>query len=255
MVSPLTSTSSLPLELDSRDDGTHVRQATLHRLGRLAYEASWRLQQAWVDERQLDRRPDSLLLLEHDPVFTVGRRGHASHWQRQWPTITNAGIPLLHVDRGGSVTYHGPGQIVGYPILRLRAPYRGPRVFVSMLEETILRTLGDWALRGIRRERFHGVWIDGFDGPMKIAAVGVRIVRGVTMHGFALNVCPDLRPFSWIEPCGIADCRVTSMSAQLGVALSCEAVTASLAAHFAEVFGLTWTEDATVPLDLHGGTP
>ncbi len=223
--------------------------AALYLLGRCPYEAAWRLQQRWLDARRADRRPDSVLLLEHDHVLTVGRRGVEAHWRHRWSEIAAAGIPVYQVDRGGSVTYHGPGQLVGYPIMRLRPPFPGPRAFVALLEEVILRTLADWRLPGFRRDGLPGVWVDGPEAPMKIAAVGVRIVRGVTMHGFALNVSPDLGPFDWIVPCGIEGCRVTSMSAWLNTSVSSEVVTVRLAAHLAEVFGLTWSVTHASPID------
>lgn len=230
-----------------------LEPADLYRLGRRPYEETWRMQRVWLEERLGNRRRDALVLVEHDPVFTVGRRGQEEHWRRHWSRIQAAGIPLHHVDRGGSVTYHGPGQLVGYPIMRLRAAYPGPRRFVWMIEETLIRTLAHWNLGGIRREGLHGVWIELPGGPRKIAAVGIRIVRGVTMYGFALNVSLDLRPFEWIVPCGIGDCLITSMSALLGTSASCEDVGSVLASHFAKVFELSWSELA--PLDHLAPTP
>jgi lipoate-protein ligase B len=209
--------------------------------GRVDYESAWTLQRRLVEDRIAGRAPDTLLLLEHDPVFTVGRTGRAAHWGGDESTTHLAGIPLLRVERGGSVTYHGPGQLVGYPILRLNRFCAGPKAYVRLLEEVIIRTLARWGLAGCRVDRQPGVWVD--DGrPAKIAAIGARVDRGVTMHGFALNVTMDLRPFSRIVPCGIADCRVTSMAELAAGSVELDEVRRCLADQFADVFGLEWTE-------------
>ncbi len=241
---------SLPHEVDD----ALPREAVLYRWGRVPFQSAWQLQQEWAKARSEGRRADSLVLLEHDPVFTVGRRGLTAHWEAGLESITASGISLHHIDRGGSVTYHGPGQLVGYPIMQLRPPYGGPRSFVHLLEESIIRTLQEWGLVGARRERLHGVWVH-HQGWQKVAAIGLRIVRGVTMHGFALNVCPDLQPFQWIVPCGIDQCRVTSMAALLGAPVSVDAVAGRAAAHFASVFGLHWSsvqDSATQPQGSFG---
>lgn len=203
------------------------------------YQHAWALQQRLVQARQADRCPDTLLLLEHDPVYTVGRRGQPAHWHGDRDSAGIGGIPLYHVDRGGSVTYHGPGQIVGYPILRLRHFCPGPKAYVGMVEEAVIRTLGAWGLDGFRLWGFPGVWIRR-EHPAKIAAVGVRIARGVTMHGFALNVAPDLTAFDRIVPCGLEGAAVTSMAAELGADVDLPAVRRRLAAVFADLFGLEW---------------
>ncbi len=205
---------------------------------RLDYDAAWALQRRFVEERLNGRRPDTLLLLEHDPVFTVGRSGRQEHWGRD-ARVPASAIPLRHVERGGSITYHGPGQLMAYPILKLTDFCPGPRAYVHRLEEVVMRTLAGWGIEGYRRERLPGVWT-GRDETAKIAAVGVRIERGVTMHGIALNVDPDLAPFSQIVPCGIAGCRVTSMTAVTGAPIDMAAVRARFAQAFARVFGLTW---------------
>lgn len=232
-------------------DALESREAILYHLGRLPFESAWQLQQDWVKARGEGRRPDSLVLLEHDPVFTVGRSGVAAHWEAGIESMRASGIGLHHIDRGGSVTYHGPGQLMGYPIMQLRPPYGGPRNFVYLLEECLIRLLYEWGLVGERRERLHGVWVRN-QGWQKIAAVGLRIVRGITMHGFALNVCPDLLPFRWIVPCGIDHCRVTSMAALLGAPVSVDTVGARAAAHFSSVFGLRWASVQNFDTQAHG---
>ncbi len=209
--------------------------------GRLEYDAAWVLQRRLVDDRIAGRQPDTLLLLEHDPVFTVGRTARPAHWGGDEGVSHLAGIPVSRTQRGGSVTYHGPGQLVGYPILKLNRFCEGPRAYVRKLEEVIIRTLAQWTILGRRIETLPGVWV-GDGQPGKIAAIGTRIERGVTMHGFALNVTVDLRPFSRIVPCGIPACRVTSMAEVLARPVDLTEVRRCVTERFADVFGLEWME-------------
>lgn len=208
---------------------------------RLDYATAWALQRRLVEDRLAVRRPDTLLLLEHEPVFTAGRTARAEHWGGGEFATHVAGIPVHRTDRGGSVTYHGPGQLVGYPILKLNRFCEGPRAYVRMLEEVVIRTLSRWGMAGRRVEKLPGVWV-GVERPAKIAAVGTRIEHGVTMHGFALNVTVDLAPFLRIVPCGITACRVTSMAEVLAGPVNQDEVRWCLAEQFADVFGLEWTE-------------
>ncbi len=207
----------------------------------LEFATAWKLQQAMVEDRIADRRPDTLLLLEHEPVFTIGRTGQEPHWHGNEAALRGRGYRVHRVERGGSVTYHGPGQIVGYPILRLDSFCAGPRVYMRMLEEVLIRTLAEWGIEGRRVDRLTGVWV-GPEPGMKIAAMGVRIIRGVTMHGFALNVTVDLAPFAHIVPCGIAGCQVTSMAALLGHPVDRRRVRRKIGDAFADVFGVEWTD-------------
>ena len=209
--------------------------------GPLDYETAWALQHRLVEDRFVGRCSDTLLLLEHDPVFTVGRTARVEHWGGDEEATQMAGIPLYRTERGGSVTYHGPGQLVGYPILRLNQFCDGPKAYVRMLEEVIILTLAQWNIAGWRAEKLPGVWV-GDERPAKIAAVGTRIERGITMHGFALNVTLDLAPFARIVPCGITNCRVTSMAEVLEDPVDLAAVRRYAAERFADVFGLEWTE-------------
>jgi lipoate-protein ligase B len=213
----------------------------LRQLGRLDYAEAWVLQRRLVEERRAGGCPDTLLLLEHDPVFTIGRTGRAVHWGGNEFATHLAGIPILRVERGGSVTYHGPGQLVGYPILQLNRFCEGPKAYVRGLEEVIIRVLARWDIAGRRVEKLPGVWV-GAGRPAKIAAIGARVDRGVTMHGFALNVTMDLAPFSRIVPCGLTDCRVTSMTELAAGPVDLDEVRRCLAEQFADVFGLEWTE-------------
>jgi len=214
---------------------------TLLSYDHLEYTTAWKLQQAMVEDRLAGRRPDTLLLLEHEPVFTIGRTGQDAHWHGSEAALRGRGYAVHRVERGGSVTFHGPGQIVGYPILRLDSFCSGPRTYMRKLEEVLIRTLAEWGLEGRRLDKRTGVWV-GPEPGAKIAAMGVRIIRGVTMHGFALNVTVDLAPFAHIVPCGIAGCQVTSMAALLGRPVDRQQVRRRIGDVFAEVFGLHWTD-------------
>lgn len=216
--------------------GPWRRVAEVIQQERLEYGAAWALQRRLVEDLVAGRKPDTLLLLEHEPVFTAGRTTRSEHWGGDEASHV-AGIPVCRTDRGGSVTYHGPGQLVGYPILKLNRFCEGPKAYVRMLEEIIIRVLGQWNIVGRRLEKLPGVWV-GNERAAKIAAIGARIERGVTMHGFALNVTVDLRPFSLIAPCGLADCRVTSMAEVLARPVDLPEVRRCVAEQFASVFGL-----------------
>jgi lipoyl(octanoyl) transferase len=209
---------------------------------RIAYGASLDIQASAARERAANARPDSLWLLEHDPVFTAGRTTRNSAWPPGEKSTDISGIPVVRTERGGSLTYHGPGQVVGYPILRLKTYCPGPKLYVRMLEEVILRTLHQWEIVGHRLDGFPGVWI-GTDPIEKVASIGLRVSQGITTHGFALNADMDLAPFSLIVPCGIPGCRVTSMARYLGHPIDVGAVKSALAAAFADVFQIDWAMD------------
>jgi len=208
-------------------------------LGSMPYLDAWDLQNRYRTERAARRCPDLLLLMEHPPVFTAGRTTQDAHL----PTVpaSYGEIPLVRTERGGSVTYHGPGQLIGYPILKLTDHCAGPKAYVRGLETILIRTLAAWGITAYRRDGLPGVWV-GDDHPKKIASIGVRIAKGITTHGFALNVSLDLAPFSFIVPCGIADCLVTSMTELLGTTPPVDAVAQQVAAEFAGYFSLHWTD-------------
>lgn len=224
---------------------------TLLTYDQLDYASAWDLQHRLVEERVADRRPDTLVLLEHEPVYTIGRSGREVHWGGDEESLRKAGYPVYRVERGGSVTYHGPGQIVGYPILFLTRFCPGPKAYMRQLEEVLIRTLACWNIEGKRVEKLPGVWVG--PEPAKIAAMGVRIVRGVTMHGFALNVTMDLAPFHRIIPCGLAGCHVTSMAALLGGPVDGRLVRQRVAEQFADVFGIGWIEQTEGDLGCEAG--
>ena len=195
-------------------------------LGRRAYEPVWRAMQSLTDARD-ETTPDELWLVEHDPVFTLGQAGKPEH------VLLPGDIPVLHVDRGGQVTYHGPGQLVAYPLLDLRRLRIGVRDYVCRIEQAVIDTLADWNIEGRRRDGAPGVYVDG----AKVAALGIRVRRGCTFHGLAFNIGMDLEPFSRINPCGFAGLEVVAMR-DLGGPSGIDAVKPALLAHLAANLGL-----------------
>jgi lipoyl(octanoyl) transferase len=181
-----------------------------------------------------------LLLLEHSPVYTLGRTTQPAHWSLGGEILRRTGASLQSVDRGGSITYHGPGQVVGYPILKLSHYCSGPKQYVRKLEEVLIHTLLRWGIEGYRLEKKPGVWVRWNQADAKIAAIGVRIDHGVTIHGFSLNVDLDLSPFSHIMPCGLAQCPITSMAEVKKSALSSAVVAQEIAREFTRTFNIQW---------------
>jgi lipoyl(octanoyl) transferase len=204
------------------------------------YLIAWEIQSRLHEERLLDLQPDTVLILEHPPVYTFGRRTKLSHWGGSESALCENGAELHRINRGGSVTFHGPGQIVVYPVLKLDRHAAGPRQLVWLLEEVIIQVLAIWNITGSRIVGKPGVWIMTPE-PQKIAFLGLRIEHGVTVHGFALNVDMDLTPFQRIHPCGFPDCHVTSMAAVRRTAVPVDVVKQELAQSFATVFALNWS--------------
>ena len=202
--------------------------------GPTPYAGAWELQKALVAARQREEVTDGLMLLEHDPVFTIGRSGRSDHLLYPRELLAGKGFGVYEIERGGSVTYHGPGQLVGYPILDLRSYHEDVVKYMRSLEETIIRTLLDFGIAAQRQRGYPGAWI----GEEKIAAVGVAVKRKVTMHGFALNVDPALAHFDYINPCGIGR-PVTSMARLVGRPLTVDEVRPVYARRFSEVFELS----------------
>jgi len=187
-------------------------------LGRIAYRDAWALQKALVDQRADGTIGDRLLLLEHDAVLTLGRQATEEHVLASPRELRRRGIEVIRVERGGEVTYHGPGQLVAYPILRLADRRILVRPLVEALETAMIRTCAELGVEAIRRDGHPGCWIDGGVGRphRKIGALGLRIERGVSYHGIALNVAPDLRDFDLIDPCGMPGLVSTSIAEELG---------------------------------------
>lgn len=213
-------------------------------LGRLDYATAIALQQQLVELRHQQRIGDTLLLLEHPAVLTLGRNAHRSNILASDETLARRGVQIIDTNRGGDVTYHGPGQLIGYPILDLRAatPRMGAIDYVRKLEEVLIRVCAEFQLFTDRIPGRTGVWtIPGGSIPeKKIAAIGVHISRGITSHGFAFNINTDLEDFAWIVPCGISDRAVTSLDLETGLAsdrLALEEIAHRVARQFGRVFG------------------
>lgn len=191
----------------------------IHRLGQVDYQSAWSLQKKLFDDCLQAQSGDALILCEHPHTYTVGKNGVESlgkHLLLNKDQLLENGIRVFEIDRGGDITYHGPGQIVGYPILNLNRYYRDVHRYLRDIEEVIIRTIRHYDIIGKRIEKVTGVWVDTLRGPEKICAIGVKVTRWITMHGFALNVNTNLDFFNGIVPCGITDKGVTSMEKLLG---------------------------------------
>ncbi|MDP1696634.1 MAG: lipoyl(octanoyl) transferase LipB [Xanthomonadaceae bacterium] len=195
-----------------------TRRWLVRDLGRQPYEPIWRAMQAFTDARD-EHTPDELWLVEHEPVFTLGQAGKWEH------VLLPGDIPVVAVDRGGQVTYHGPGQIVAYPLIDLRRAKIGVRELVDRIEQSIIDVLAEWNIIGERRCGAPGVYV----ADAKVAALGLRVRRGCSFHGLAFNIAMDLEPFHRINPCGFAGLQVTSMT-DLGGPSSLAAVKPELVA-------------------------
>lgn len=217
-----------------------MRKCCVRELGRIDYGQALELQQQLASQRKEGVVGDHLLLLEHPHVITLGRNGHMENLLASDEILGRAGISFYPTDRGGDVTYHGPGQLVGYPILDLRDWKRDVGAYVRAVEQSLIDTLAEFAIEAGRIPKLTGVWV----GNRKIAAIGVHLSRWVTSHGFALNVNTDLSYFQYIVPCGLAK-PVTSM-AQLGVRASLAEVSQVFAAHFGRVFDCEMLFEAPV---------
>jgi lipoyl(octanoyl) transferase len=207
-----------------------MRACELRDLGRLSYPEAFAMQQDLVEQRKRQLVPDQLLIVEHPHVITQGRNGHAENLLASEEILARAGIALHETDRGGDITYHGPGQIVGYPIFDLREWKRDVVAYVRAVEQVIIDSLVEFRIDARRLEGCTGVWVNG----KKVAAIGIHISRWVTSHGFALNHTTDLSYFQYIVPCGLTK-PVTSMR-ELGSTARREEVTAALARNFAKHF-------------------
>jgi lipoyl(octanoyl) transferase len=211
-----------------------MRPLEVRRLGLVPYADGLELQRRLVEDRKADRIPDTLLLLQHPHVVTIGvKKDGRSHIIATPQQLEERGVEVFETGRGGDVTYHGPGQIVGYPIIDLNPDRRDVHLYVRDLEEVMIRVCADYGVTAGRSKGFSGAWI----ADAKIGAIGVRISRWITSHGFAFNVTTDVDFFNLIVPCGIADRGVTSLSKEVGRVVALNEVEDRLTDHFAAVFG------------------
>ncbi len=222
----------------------------LVRLGQIDYLACWELQRALAAARRQGSVPDLLLLLEHPPTYTIGRGGHRSNLLIDDATLARIGARCYPVDRGGDITFHGPGQLVAYVIMDLGREQRSVRRFVERLEGTVIEALRCFGVEATIDPARPGVWV----GNDKIAAIGITVSRGVTYHGFALNVDPDLRYFSYMIPCGIPDRGVTSLAQLLGRPVAVADVEGHVVQSFSRVFHREVGEELTLQ-ELRGFLP
>jgi len=216
-IEPILPTASAPLPAQLLDLGTRE------------FGAVWALQRDLVARRQRDEIPDTLIFVEHPHVITLGRGSHKEN------LLATGDTPLFEIERGGDVTYHGPGQLVGYPIFLLRQSERDLHLYLRNLEEALIRTVGRFGIAGERKQGWTGVWTTG--GARKLASIGVAVKRWVTLHGFALNVSTDLGRFAAINPCGLEATMMASMSGALGVDVSFDEVKAVAREEMSAVFG------------------
>lgn len=216
-------------------DDLTVLPGRVRELGRQAYEPVWRAMQRFTDARG-EHTEDEIWMVEHDPVFTLGQAGKPEH------VLAPGDIPVIHVDRGGQVTYHGPGQIVAYPLFDLKRMKVGVREYVNRIEQAIIDTAAEWNIHAGRKEGAPGVYVAG----AKVAALGIRVRRGCTFHGLAFNIGMDLEPFHRINPCGYQGLEVTNLS-DLGGPSGMDAVKPVLLEKLAEQFGLRLRTEAELP--------
>ncbi len=214
----------------------------------MGYAEAWALQKRVVAARKAGAIEDVLLLCEHPHVITQGRNGKREHLLASEHVLRQKGVEFHATDRGGDITYHGPGQIVGYPILNLGAIRRDVVWYVRMLEEAMIQATAELGVAAKRVEGKTGIWVKSENAEEKLAAIGVHISRWVTSHGFAYNVSTDLRYFDLIVPCGIADSKATSLEKLLGRSVKREEIAPRIAQHFGEVFGLELKETSRAEL-------
>ncbi len=227
------------------------KQVTFEDLGLIAYKEAWEYQEKLFNEITTSKKeifqkentqettPNYLLFCEHKHVYTLGKSGSAENLLISQLQLQAKEAEFFHIDRGGDITYHGPGQIVGYPILNLEYFVSGVRDYIFKLEESVIQLLADYHIQAERLEGATGVWLDtGTPRARKICAIGVRTSRWVSMHGFAFNVNTNLEYFNFINPCGFTDKTVTSMENELGAAQDMEKVKTELKAKIAGVFGM-----------------
>ncbi len=208
------------------------KKLTYSDLGLIDYQTAWDLQHKLFEKRRTNKIDDILLLLEHPHTYTLGKSANKSNLLFDDAELRKRNISLYNIDRGGDITYHGPGQIVGYAIIDLKNWVQDTHKYLRALEEVIINTLEDFGIQSERNENHTGVWVNG----RKICAIGIKVSRWISMHGFALNVNTDMELFNGIVPCGIDDKGVTSLNDELSKSINSELVKSSLVKKFSEVF-------------------
>ena len=211
-------------------------------LGKIDYQLAWDLQRELFDKRYKNELPDILLLLEHNHTYTLGKTADKSNLIGSENYLKENNISVYDIDRGGDITYHGPGQIVGYPIISLENWKKDTHKYLRAIEEVIIRTCGDFGINASRNEKYTGVWVD----EKKIAAIGIKVSRWITMHGFAFNVNTELKYFGGIIPCGIKDKAVTSLENELNQEINLGNIKNILVKHFKDVFNYSEFETRTL---------
>lgn len=219
-----------------------LQQGYLLDLHQTDYRSAYELQLAAVAARHAKRLDDDLImLLEHTPVFTLGRRGGRDNLLVSESLLQSRGIALEHVERGGDITYHGPGQLVAYILMDLNQAHMAVTEFVGGLEKAMIQTAAHWHITAHHDVQYRGAWV----GRHKLGSVGITVRRGVTFHGLALNVTTDLEPFSWINPCGLTECTMTTLAQEHGAPIDMQEVKQQMALHLSQQFNLALT-----PIDL-----
>ena len=201
-------------------------------LGRKDYKEVWDLQKKIHERRVEEKIPDTMILVEHNPVITMGRAGKQSNVLWPLDLLKERGVQYYEIERGGDVTYHGPGQLIGYPIFNVRDGFAGIKPFINAIEKAIIAMLADFAITGMKNEKMIGVWTE--EG--KICSIGIAVRRWVSFHGFALNVNTDLGYFDLIVPCGLKNVEMTSMQQILGKEVSLDGVRKSIIMNFGRIF-------------------
>jgi lipoate-protein ligase B len=226
-----------------------AREVAVYELGTTAYGEVHRLQQRLQTQRREGAGIDTLLLTEHRPVFTLGRSHPVADLRVDEATVRQWGIEIVETERGGDITYHGPGQLVAYGIIDLKAWGLGVVDYVQGLEDCVIGVLADWGVRGKREEAGRGVWVES----RKIASVGLNVRRWVTMHGIALNIDPDMSHWELINPCGMADVEMTSIATEVGKQVSFGEVEEAFSFHFGRVFECRMNPAAVPGRDISRG--
>jgi lipoate-protein ligase B len=213
-------------------------------LGTVAYETAWDLQKTILEAKKKDNSfPDVVLFLEHPPVFTLGRRGGRENLKVSECVFKESGIEIIQVERGGDITYHGPGQLVGYPVIHLQKNGLKVVEYVEKLEQAMIQAASQWGIEAGRNSLNRGVWV----GKKKLGSIGIAVKRGISFHGFALNVDLTLEPYTWINPCGLQNVSMTSMVLETGDNISMEQVRESMREQMESIFKIGWE-----PMTLSG---